>query len=87
MPKRLPSGQPPLTFQFLAVLVLDADGMPYAELWRLLLHVERRLGRSRPSYSQVRRLAMATRLAKRRRKQELDVILSRTLSGLFLIRL
>lgn len=65
------------------MLVLDADGMPYAELWRLLLHVELRLGRPRPSYSEVRRLAMATRLVKRRRKKELDVILNRTLSGLF----
>ena len=60
----------------------DSEGMPYAELWRLLRPVARRLGERQPSYSQLRRLAKATRPVKRLRKQELDLILSRTLAGL-----
>jgi len=70
-----------------AVLVLDGEGLPFAELWRLLRPVASRLGEPRPSYSEVRRLAIAIRPVKRRRKKELDVMLSRTLAGLFPIPL
>ena len=70
-----------------AVLILGGDGMPYAELWRLLRPVASRLGEPRPSYSQVRRLALTSRRIKRRRKSEFDVVLSRTLAGLFPIPL
>ena len=73
----------PIHHEFvIAILVLDGDGMPYAELWRLLRPVAARLGIPRPSYDEVRRLARETRPAKRRRKAELDLILSRTLAGL-----
>ena len=43
----------------LALRVLDALGMPYAEAWRLLRPVAARLGIPRPSYSSVRRIVIA----------------------------
>ena len=47
---------PPVHPEFvLALRVLDAFGMPYAEAWRLLRPVAARLGIPRPSYSTVRR--------------------------------
>ena len=49
-----------------ALRALDAFGMPYAELWRALRPVAARLGRPRPSYWLVRRIA----IEERRRKLE-----------------
>jgi len=38
-----------------AIRVLDADGMPYAELWRQMRGVARNLGIRCPTYWMVRR--------------------------------
>ena len=65
-----------------AVLALDAEGMPSAELWRLLARVAARIGEPRPSYWRVRRLAIVVRRVKRAHSEELDRILRRTLAGL-----
>ena len=81
-PLKVPRGRPLHPEFALAVFVLDREGLPYAELWRRIRPVANRLGERQPSYSQVRRLALATRPVKRLRKQELDLILSRTLAGL-----
>jgi hypothetical protein len=45
----------------IAIRILDAVGMPYAELWRLMGPVSSRLGRPRPSYASVRRIAVDER--------------------------
>jgi hypothetical protein len=45
----------------IAIRVLDAVGMPYAELWRLMGPASARLGRPRPSYASVRRVAVEER--------------------------
>lgn len=75
---------PPVHPEFvLALRVLDAFGMPYAEAWRLLRPVAARLDVPRPSYSTVRRVV----IAERRRKQEnielLDVLLADLFAGRF----
>ena len=58
---------PPVHTEFvLALRVLDAFGMPYAEAWRLLRPVAARLGIPRPSYSTVRRIVIAERKQKGR---------------------
>ena len=44
-----------------AIRVLDADGMPYAELWRQMRGVARNLGIRCPTYWMVRRLAIVER--------------------------
>ena len=49
-----------------ALLVLDAIGLPYAELWRRLRPIAARLGCPRPSYWHVRRIL----IEERRRKLE-----------------
>jgi hypothetical protein len=65
-----------------AIRVLDAIGLPYAELWRMLSPTARRLDLPRPSYATVRRIAIAERRRKTRREKELDDVLSRTFAGL-----
>ena len=71
----------------LALRVLDAFGMPYAEAWRLLRPVAARLGIPRPSYSSVRRILIAERERKRRRADELDRLLADLFSGRFPYRI
>jgi hypothetical protein len=75
---------PPVHRDFvLALRVLDAFGMPYAEAWRLLRPVSGRLGVPRPSYSTVRRIVIAERERKRRNADELDELLAALFSGRF----
>jgi hypothetical protein len=75
---------PPVHREFvLALRVLDAFDMPYAEAWRLLRPVAARLGIPRPSYSTVRRVVIAERERKRRRADELDQLLADLFSGRF----
>ncbi len=50
-----------------AIEALDALGMPYAELWRLLRPVSKRIGCPNPSYWMVRRRAIEVRERKLRR--------------------
>jgi hypothetical protein len=64
-----------------AIRVLGALGLPYAELWRMLRPVARRLDLPRPSYPTVRRLAIAERRRKTRRQKEVDEVLARVLRG------
>lgn len=73
---------PPVHSEFvLALRVLDAFGMPYAEAWRLLRPVAARLGVPRPSYSSVRRIVIAERARKRRQADDLDRVLAVLISG------
>jgi hypothetical protein len=65
-----------------AIGLLDAPGLPYAELWRMLRPVARRLDLPRPSYPTVRRVAMAERRRKSRRRKDIDEVLTRVLRGL-----
>ena len=67
----------------LALRVLDAFGMPYAEAWRLLRPVSARLGLPRPSYSSVRRILIAERERKRLNADELDRLLADLFAGRF----
>ena len=75
---------PPVHPEFvLALRVLDAFGMPYAEAWRLLRPVSARLGVPRPSYSSVRRIVIAERSRKRENADLLDVLLADLFTGRF----
>jgi hypothetical protein len=75
---------PPVHPGFVGALrVLDEFDLPYAEAWRMLSPVARRLGVPRPSYSTVRRICIAERERKRRRKDELDRFLADVLAGKF----
>lgn len=75
---------PPVHREFvLALRVLDAFGMPYAEAWRLLRPVAARLGIPRPSYSSIRRILIAERERKRRRADHLDRLLADLFAGRF----
>ena len=75
---------PPVHPEFvLALRVLDAFGMPYAEAWRLLRPVAARLGIPRPSYSTVRRIVIAERKRKRENAELLDVLLADLFTGRF----
>jgi hypothetical protein len=67
----------------LALRILDAFGMPYAEARRLLRPVAARLGIPRPSYPTVRRLLIAERERKRRNAEELDQLLADLFVGRF----
>jgi hypothetical protein len=67
----------------LALRVLDAFGMPYAEAWRLLIPVSTRLGVPRPSYSTVRRVVIAERRRKQENAELLDLLLSDLFTGRF----
>jgi hypothetical protein len=73
---------PPVHPEFvLALRVLDAFGMPYAEAWRLLRPVSARLGVPRPSYSSVRRILIAERARKQENADLLDVLLADPVQG------
>lgn len=75
---------PPVHPEFvLALRVLDAFGMPYAEAWRLLRPVSARLGVPRPSYSSVRRIVIAERSRKKENADLLDVLLADLFTGRF----
>ena len=75
---------PPVQHEFvLALRILDAFGIPYAEAWRLLRPVAARLGVPRPSYSTVRRILIAERERKRRNANDLDLLLSDLFRGRF----
>jgi hypothetical protein len=75
---------PPVHPEFvLALRVLDAFGMPYAEAWRLLRPVSARLGVPRPSYSSVRRILIAERARKQENADLLDVLLADLFRGRF----
>jgi hypothetical protein len=75
---------PPVHREFvLALRILDAVGLPYAEAWRMLAPVAARLGIPRPSYSSVRRIVIADRERKRQRADELDLLFSDLLKGRF----
>ena len=75
---------PPVHPEFvLALRVLDAFGMPYAEAWRLLRPVSARLGVPRPSYSSVRRVVIADRSRKRENADLLDMLLADLFTGRF----
>ena len=65
----------------LALRIIDAMGMPYADAWRALRPVAARLGIPRPSYSSVRRIVIAERACKQRNADELDMLLADLLSG------
>lgn len=67
----------------LALRVIDAFGLPYAEAWRCLRPVAARLGVPRPSYSSVRRIVLTERERKRRHADELDLLLRDLLLGRF----
>ena len=66
-----------------ALRILDAFGMPYAEAWRLLSPVARRLEIPRPSYSAVRRILIAERARKRHHSDDLDRLLADLFAGRF----
>lgn len=75
---------PPVHREFvLALRILDAVGLPYAEAWRMLRPVAARLGIPRPSYSSVRRIVIAERKRKRRNADELDRLFADLLAGRF----
>jgi hypothetical protein len=75
---------PPVHPEFvLALRVLDAFGMSYAEAWRLLRPVSARLGVPRPSYSSVRRILIAERVRKQENADLLDVLLADLFRGRF----
>jgi hypothetical protein len=61
--------------------VLDEFDLAYAEAWRMLRPVARRLGIPRPSYSTVRRICIAERERKRRNADDLDRFLADVLVG------
>jgi hypothetical protein len=58
-----------------AMRALDADGMPYAEMWRLLIPVAARAGVPRPSYWRVREFLIDERIRKDARIEETDELL------------
>jgi hypothetical protein len=75
---------PPVHHEFvLALRVLDAIGLPYAEAWRMLQPTAARLGVPRPSYSSVRRIVIAERARKQRNADDLDRLIADLLAGRF----
>jgi hypothetical protein len=75
---------PPVHPEFvLALRILDAVGLPYADAWRMLAPVATRLGIPRPSYSSVRRIVIADRERKRQRADQLDRLFADLLTGRF----
>jgi hypothetical protein len=75
---------PPVHREFvLALRIIDAMGLPYAEAWRALRPVAARLGVPRPSYSSVRRIVIAERIRKSRHADELDMLLGDLFRGRF----
>ena len=72
----------PLHWDLIAAMdVLDAIGMPYAELWRLLRPISRRIGCPHPSYWRVRRYAIASRERKLERARVVAEIYGDMLTG------
>ena len=65
-----------------ALRALDADGLPYAEAWRMLRPVAARLGIPRPSYPTVRRFLIEERRRKARRTEPLERAVTDALKGL-----
>lgn len=73
---------PPVDPRFvLALRLLAVFDVSYAEAWRLLRPVAARLGIPRPSYYSVRRILKVERAQNRRRKDELDRLMSDLLTG------
>ncbi len=64
-----------------AIRALDADGLPYAEMWRRLAPVAARLGEPRPSYWRVRRRVIEERRLKALRTALADAVLEELLLG------
>ncbi len=58
-----------------AMRVLDAVGLPYAEMWRTLGPIAARAGVARPSYWHVRRFLRDEQARKAERDYELDLML------------
>jgi len=72
----------PIHPEFLVALrILDAVGLPYAELWRMLGPIAARLDRPRPSYWQVRRIVIEERRRKQARAEHLDNVLRDVIRG------
>jgi hypothetical protein len=75
---------PPVHPEFvLALRIVDALGLPYAEAWRMLRPVAARLGVPRPSYSTVRRIVISERERKKQNAEALDLLLADLLKGRF----
>lgn len=73
---------PPIHPEFAeAIRSLDADGLPYAELWRRLTPIAARIGAPRPSYWMVRRLALAERRRARERAEYVERIVVDLMRG------
>ncbi len=70
----------------IALRVLDAFGLPYAELWRQLAPVAARLDLHRPSYWRVRRFVIRERRLKSERTEQLDDVLRDLFRGVFPLR-
>jgi hypothetical protein len=70
-----------------AIDALDALGMPYAELWRLLRPVSSRVGCRHPTYWTVRRRAIAVRTRKLERARIVAEIYGDMVSGYLPYRL
>lgn len=70
-----------------AIDAIDALGMPYAELWRLLRPVSMRIGCRKPTYWMVRRRAIAVRPRKLERARIVAEIYGDMVSGYLPYRL
>ena len=64
-----------------ALRMLDAVGLPYAEAWRMLRPVAARLDVPRPSYWRVRRFLIEERRRRARRDEQVDRVLRDLLRG------
>jgi hypothetical protein len=78
----VPRGTPLHQDFVIALRVLDAFGLPYADAWRMLMPVAARCGVARPSYSTVRRFLIEERGRKARRTGKLNQILYDLFAGL-----
>ncbi len=67
----------------IALRALDATGLPYAELWRRLIPVSKRIGEPRPTYFRVRRFLIEERRRKAIRAEMLEEIAGDLLVGKF----
>jgi hypothetical protein len=75
---------PPVDPELLAAIdALDAIGMPYAELWRRLRPVTRRIGCRHPTYWMVRRKAIESRRRKLERARIVAEIVGDIYTGKF----
>ena len=70
-----------------AIDALDALGMPFAELWRLLRPIAMRIGCRQPSYWIVRRRAIVVRRRKLERARIVEEIYGDMISGYLPYRL